>query len=197
MSCWFLFLLVACAVVGAQILIIENEDGLLLNPEKTTVDDMRILLLQLKARVETLEKQLEDRDKGQVAFSASLFTTEDWTHHGPFNTETTLVFRKVMTNIGNGYNPNTGIFTAPVKGLYYIRFTGCVGSSGAMNTALIKNGQNMFAIYDSRGTHGSASNGMTMVLEPGDQLSITLWPGKSIFDQSRLSTFSGFLIFPM
>lgn len=66
-----------------------------------------------------------------------------------------------------------------------------------MNAALMKNGENMFAVFDTRGTHGSASNGMTLVLEAGDQLSITLWAEKSIFDQSRLSTFSGFLVFPM
>lgn len=90
-----------------------------------------------------------------------------------------------------------GIFTAPVKGLYYIRFTGCVGNSGSLNAALLKNGVNMFAIFETRGTHGSGSNGMTLVLEEGDQLSVTLWSGQSIFDQSRLSTFSGFLVFTM
>lgn len=90
-----------------------------------------------------------------------------------------------------------GIFTVPKKGLYYIRFTGCVGESGSLNAALMKNETNMFAIYDTRGVHGSGSNGMTLVLEKGDQLSITMWRGGSIFDQSRLSTFSGFLVFPM
>lgn len=84
-----------------------------------------------------------------------------------------------------------------MKGLYYIRFTSCVGNSGSLNTALIKNGENMFAVFDTRGIHGSGSNGMTLVLEEGDQLSITLWPRGSIFDQSRLSTFTGFLVFPM
>lgn len=84
-----------------------------------------------------------------------------------------------------------------MKGLYYIRFTGCVGVSGSLNAALLKNGENMFAIFDTRSTHGSGSNGMALVLEEGDQLQITLWAQQSIFDQSRLSTFSGFLVSPM
>lgn len=92
---------------------------------------------------------------------------------------------------------SAGVFTAPVAGLYYVRFTGCVGSSGAINMALMKNGENMLAILDTRGSHGSASNGLTLLLQPGDRLSVTLWPHKSIFDQSRLSTFSGFLLYPM
>lgn len=90
-----------------------------------------------------------------------------------------------------------GLFTVPVKGLYYIRFTGCVGESGSLNAALMKNGQNMFAIFDTRNTHGSGSNGMALVLEEGDRLSVTLWSGQSIFDQSRLSTFTGFLVSPV
>lgn len=92
---------------------------------------------------------------------------------------------------------SAGVFTAPVSGLYYIRFTGCVGSSGSLNMALMKNGENVFAIYDTRGTHGSGSNGATLSLQQGDRLSVTMWPQKSIFDQSRLSTFSGFLLYPL
>lgn len=188
-------------MVGAQTTTDGPEEeaggGLISNPEKTTEEDLRVLVQQLMARVDKLEKESEDRGKAQVAFSASLITSENWTHHGPFDTDSTLLFKKVTTNIGNAYDPDTGIFTAPVKGLYYIRFTGCVGNSGSLNAALLKNDVNMFAIYDTRGTHGSGSNGMTLVLEEGDRLSITLWATQSIFDQSRLSTFSGFLVFPM
>lgn len=43
-----------------------------------------------------------------MAFSATLLTNEQWTHHGPFYTDTRLVFKKVTTNIGNAYNPETG-----------------------------------------------------------------------------------------
>ncbi|XP_074471846.1 complement C1q tumor necrosis factor-related protein 3-like [Sebastes fasciatus] len=199
LSSWFLVLVVVCGGVWAQPGVIQPtpEEGDGLNPEQTP-EDVRVLVQQLTARVEKLEAECgANRAESQVAFSASLVTAYDWTHQGPFTTDTTLLFEKVTTNIGNAYDPNTGVFTAPVKGLYYIRFTGCVGSSGSMNAALIKNSENMFAVFDTRGVHGSASNGMPLVLEVGDRLSITLWAEKTIFDQSKLSTFSGFLVSPM
>ncbi|XP_044024161.1 complement C1q tumor necrosis factor-related protein 3-like [Siniperca chuatsi] len=180
-SGWFLMVLVVCGLVGLQ----SAAEG---------DEDQRGLLQQLMARVEKLE---EDRGKSQVAFSASLVSTVQWTDHGPFDTNTTLVFQRVKTNIGNAYDKETGIFTAPVKGLYYIRFTGCVGKSGKLNAAVMKNGVNVFAIYNVPATRGTTSNGMTLALEEGDRLWVELWANTSISDQSRLSTFSGFLVFPL
>ncbi|XP_056261037.1 cerebellin-2-like [Seriola aureovittata] len=196
MSGWFLVVLVVCGLVKAQTPTDGDENDLILNPEKTDTG-LQVLLQQLMTRVEKLEREREDRGSYQVAFSASLMTTTDWTSVGPFNTVTTLVFRNVMTNIGNAYNPITGIFTAPLKGLYYIRMTGSVGNSGSVDISLTKNGWSMFGIYNTNEKYSSSSNGMTMVLEASDQLWVTLWSGNSIFDQSQLSTFSGFLIFPM
>lgn len=104
----------------------------------------------------------------KLAFSASLLAS------GQGNTalidNARLIYRNVITNIGNHYNPNTGIlirllifeklafrpqsfylfvlsvcvlgyFTAPVTGVYYFRFTGHVAHSDAsMRLGIFKNG---------------------------------------------------------
>ncbi|XP_061610408.1 complement C1q-like protein 2 [Phyllopteryx taeniolatus] len=134
----------------------------------------------------------------QVAFSVALKSNDEVADdHGPFNTETTLVFKRVVTNVGKGYDDNTGIFTAPVKGLYFVTFTGAAGSEGGMNAAVIKDGVNMFAIADNKNKFSSATNSMALQLNAGDKLWVTLWANQRIFDQSRLTTFSGFLISPL
>ena len=47
-------------------------------------------------------------DKSKVVFSAGLQNPGINADIGPFNTDTILKYRKVFTNIGNAYSPNTG-----------------------------------------------------------------------------------------
>uniref|UniRef100_A0A671V4N7 C1q domain-containing protein n=1 Tax=Sparus aurata TaxID=8175 RepID=A0A671V4N7_SPAAU len=93
--------------------------------QKTEVDKLKqelqaqtAELISIKARTNVTENQVEvlkrDGEVKQVAFSASLFTSGSGTL-GPFNTHTPLVFRHVVTNIGNAYNPNTGTQSHKIK----------------------------------------------------------------------------------
>uniref|UniRef100_A0A672S0N5 Cerebellin 17 n=1 Tax=Sinocyclocheilus grahami TaxID=75366 RepID=A0A672S0N5_SINGR len=112
-------------------------------------------------------------EQPKVAFSADLGIRGDL---GPQNTEITLTFNNIFTNIGNNYNPETGLFTAPVKGVYYFRFTAC----------------------ETQNRQSLASNGAVLQLEVGDVVCVKLLLGYTINDSpDNLSIFSGFLIYPL
>uniref|UniRef100_A0A4W6D9H5 C1q domain-containing protein n=1 Tax=Lates calcarifer TaxID=8187 RepID=A0A4W6D9H5_LATCA len=114
---------------------------------------------------------------------------------GPCNTFTTLIFKRVVANIGNAYNPNTGIFTAPVRGAYHFEFYVAV-IGGQTAAVLVKNKERIFAVaeYQSPG-FGSSAQGATLALEAGDVVFVQLWADNKIFDnQSHHTTFSGHLI---
>ncbi|XP_036372042.1 complement C1q-like protein 2 [Megalops cyprinoides] len=159
-------------------------------------------LKALETRLTLAETQVDElrranRDRPKIAFSASIGGDGDT---GPFNVDTTVVYKTVITNIGNAYSPNTGIFTAPVKGVYYFRMSIFARGSVATNAQLLKNGARIVTA-DSHKTGDpfeNSSNGASLLLEVGDQVYTRLWAGRHIFDNANHhSTFSGFLLFPV
>uniref|UniRef100_A0A3Q3KDY5 C1q domain-containing protein n=1 Tax=Monopterus albus TaxID=43700 RepID=A0A3Q3KDY5_MONAL len=134
---------------------------------------------------------------GQVAFSASLLSDGEATI-GPFNGHTALVFKNVVTNIGSAYDPNTGVFTAAVRGVYHFEWHIGVDSS---NTAavLVKNTNHIFTAYEHQTAgYGASSQSASLLLEAGDTVCVHQWTGTKIHDnQNHHSTFSGHLLFTL
>uniref|UniRef100_A0A671Y1U2 C1q domain-containing protein n=1 Tax=Sparus aurata TaxID=8175 RepID=A0A671Y1U2_SPAAU len=173
-----------------------------------------VTLRELEARLRNTEKQLEDLrgelnkinimitssshvtlQGNRVAFGASIGVGDNAGH---FDTEITLIYKNVFTNTG-AYNPATGVFTAPVKGVYYFTFTGHSHSAKAMGLQLMKNGAQMVTVVNHlAGTRWeTATNSMTLQLEVGDRVSIRLMPNTWICDNdnNHVSTFNGHLLF--
>uniref|UniRef100_A0A3B1ICL8 C1q domain-containing protein n=1 Tax=Astyanax mexicanus TaxID=7994 RepID=A0A3B1ICL8_ASTMX len=137
-------------------------------------------------------------DTPKVAFS---FGSGVSGNLGPFDVETIVVFRKEFINIGNAYSPITGVFTAPLRGVYFFR----VNVFGFKSTSwiagdLFKNQENIFNLsdYPEEGRNEYASNGVSLLLEKGDLVYVKLIVGRQIFDNiDNHCTFNGFLLFPM
>uniref|UniRef100_A0A8C6UH53 C1q domain-containing protein n=1 Tax=Neogobius melanostomus TaxID=47308 RepID=A0A8C6UH53_9GOBI len=180
-----------------------REMSVKLAENRLMIQQLQTLNQEQAAKLKQLEKQSSHMDSqqqvGQVAFSASLLASGSG-HTGPFNTHTTLVFRGVVSNIGNAYNPHTGIFTAPVRGAYHFEFY-VFGSGGSPDSRvmLTKNGEHVFIAGETQSNgFGSGSNGASLLLEAGDVVFLHLHANRRIYDDGdHYSTFSGHLLFPM
>uniref|UniRef100_A0A673W5V8 C1q domain-containing protein n=1 Tax=Salmo trutta TaxID=8032 RepID=A0A673W5V8_SALTR len=142
------------------------------------------------------ELKRENTDRPKVAFSAALGRPV-----GPFNTVVTLVYNNVITNIGNAYSPVTGAFTAPVRGVYYIRFTGMDNRiSKRVGVSMKKNGKYhiMWAGQKNLADYQYVSNAVILELEERDVINMELDAGFRLYDDhDKHSIFSVFLLFPM
>lgn len=119
-------------------------------------------------------------------------------HHGSTNIWTKWVVIWDLTTVCCSCPPTTGYFTAPVKGVYYFRVTGVVGSTGTLNAGVKRNRVNLIAIHHKAGTDASASNAMVLEMEKDDFVFFQMWRhGLSIADQGGITTFTGFLVSPM
>jgi hypothetical protein len=106
-----------------------------------------------------------------------------------------ILFDKVWTNVGNGYNPNTGKFTAPKSGLYQI--SGTVMSTSGKNVAvyLFKNDKQTVSLYTGSG-YATATVNIVLKLQKGETVYMKNHNSNHIIysDVSVYCVFSGFLI---
>ncbi|XP_036450943.1 complement C1q-like protein 2 [Colossoma macropomum] len=118
---------------------------------------------------------------------------------GPLGVDTILVFRKEITNIGNAYSPITGVFTAPLRGVYYFRFNVLGSNSYWMTIDLYKNQERIITAAEyPGGQHEYSVGGATLLLQKGDLVYLKLRATCQIYDSAdNLTTFTGFLLFPM
>ncbi|XP_062374917.1 complement C1q tumor necrosis factor-related protein 4-like [Sardina pilchardus] len=144
--------------------------------------------------------------KEEVAFTAAL-QPSSWDQSGfggigPFSTEDTLVHGNVLTNVGQTYDSTTGVFAAPVKGVYFFTFTTYSWVREAdIGVKLMKNNEEVLLVWewqDKGDNEDYASNSVLLELEVGDKVYMRLPKGYQVAASkiSNIHTFSGFLLYP-
>ncbi|XP_036453106.1 complement C1q-like protein 2 [Colossoma macropomum] len=169
-----------------------------LRREIKEVGELQDVVKRLKTVEDTLEELKKEKEK-KVAFSASLLASGEG-HTGPMKpVPSPLIYKKVSSNYGNGYDPNTGIFTAPIKGVYFFRFYAHCQGGTKMAVSLYKNDQGQCSVFHGKPEyHENASNGTVLTLEKGDRIYTKLWDDSWVFDDpNSYTSFSGFLLFPL
>ncbi|XP_053180773.1 heavy metal-binding protein HIP-like [Scomber japonicus] len=175
----------------------ENTD---LQSRVTASEDKRKVL---EARMNVSENEVEElkmdiADQPKVAFSLGL--TDDGLL-GPFNTDITLKFSKVITNFGRAYSPITGLFTAPVRGAYYFSLNTVDLQNNAWSVVSLYH-NNKRVLWSSNYNNGTGSNrlsnSLVLQLEKGDVVYLVLRAGDTVYDNTyNHTTFNGFLLFPL
>ncbi|XP_034050712.1 complement C1q-like protein 2 isoform X3 [Thalassophryne amazonica] len=176
--------------------------GIRLNSTDRLIQELQSDTADVSSRLNVTEDQLEqlrntNADDLKVAFSVGL---SDSGSVGPFDEEQILIFTKIFFNVGRAYNQTAGVFTAPLRGVYFFSFTAADFLKGYMGVYLYKNRQPVTFSLDlnDHGGYASTSSGVTLQLDKGDVVCLRLPASYRLYDDSRnFSIFSGFLLFPL
>lgn len=167
--------------------------------QQSTIEELRSVVFEQSSMLHHQSSIIEEvRNRPKVAFSVSLYASGD-NVFGPFPGDFNLVFRTIFTNVGNAYSPASGIFEAPVKGVYYFRFTVFSLNKDYTRVSLFQNGQQIVTVTDNKSTddkEDGSSNAAVLELEQGDEVHLVLRKGHAVYDDANHhTTFSGFLLF--
>ena len=113
------------------------------------------------------------------------------THH-------TIIFDSVKTNLGNGYNSHTGVFTVPTSGLYVFTWSMRLFGTEHHSAQLVVNNVVQGAVFLSViGGNENVSGSGVVYLNTGDDVLIRTTSdnqGNIESDPSGFTMFAGWLI---
>ena len=128
----------------------------------------------------------------KIGFTASVSSTSSsWTGN-------TLIFPNVITNVGNGYNPSDGVFTAPRAGVYVFFVNVQSYSVETIYVDIVLNGVTKVRTmaYDSgdKDYYEAGPNLAVLSLQTGGRVWVKRYSGKGYYHDGPITTFSGFII---
>ena len=113
-----------------------------------------------------------------------------------------LTFSSCTVNAGKGMDAKSGVFTAPVEGLYFFTLNVCSHDLKKTLVAIRRNGEEIASVYDQNHTdnHRNSMAGQVCLahLAVGDKVQLYLYTFSGIFDKANnhLTQFCGFLMRP-
>ena len=118
----------------------------------------------------------------------------------PYNMDDILVFENTYINEGTGYNTATGIFTAPIGGMYEFTVHICAYAGKHSFVALVWESKVIAADENYEGSeHTCNSFGAIVIMKTGEQVWVkSNWEylGTVQFheDKNRMNTFRGMMM---
>ncbi|XP_060559857.1 cerebellin-3-like [Ruditapes philippinarum] len=129
---------------------------------------------------------------GRVAFHATIDKNTGYPYAvSHLTVGQVIVFDQEKVNIGSGYHRSTGLFIAPLPGVYM--FSASVMTKGEIQLNIVKNGVPTAGMFASDRQQGSVT--MVTELQVGDEILVRVQsPNDAYIWGDRLTSFCGFLI---
>jgi len=184
-----------------------QQNKLTVTTMEKNLHSLRNLITDAANKSNSMGQVSSDMKKREVAFSIGMNENskkilDPWE---------TIIFDRVITNIGNCYSKHTGTFTAPARGIYvfFVNILGYVdnnvidfsGTSNANEFSLKQNNNNILWLSTQASfRQGTDSNFIVIELAHGDKIKVVKhgpWQHRPTNVHNSWSTFSGYMLFPV
>ncbi|XP_052083633.1 complement C1q-like protein 4 [Mytilus californianus] len=157
--------------------------------ENGLFDDLIQMMLKIRGPVNSGRDHLP-KGKDFPAFTAYRASRQS------LSVNTVVKFDKVWTNNGNGYNPSSGVFTAPMAGLYHFAAVVMSTDGKTLFVRLFNNNAKITSSYITSTGYKTGTFDVVLTLEKGDKVSIKSGHNSQTIysDSDNYCTFSGNLI---
>ncbi|XP_063410386.1 complement C1q subcomponent subunit B-like [Mytilus trossulus] len=169
--------------------LILNVSVLLFLKQKDLLDDLLQMMLKIKGSGKSGHHLVPKRED-YPAFTAYRSSPQS------LSVNEIVKFDKVWTNNADGYDPSSGVFTAPLSGLYHFAAVVMSSSVGNMYLRLFHNNDNITSTRTKVKGYMTGTFDVVLTLKKEDKIYIKSGHNsQSIFsDGNNYSTFSGNLI---
>ncbi|XP_052709148.1 uncharacterized protein LOC128183947 [Crassostrea angulata] len=151
--------------------------------------------LKLSSTVSSLEVAQMNMSKSRCDVSKRVGFTATISSASSTWNSATLVFPVVITNVGNGYNPSTGVFTAPTAGEYVFFVNVQSYNTQTIYVDVVLNGVTKVRTMAHGGSdyYEAGPNLVVLTLQKGDRVWVKRYSGQGYYIDGPITTFSGFL----
>ncbi|PVD21572.1 hypothetical protein C0Q70_17370 [Pomacea canaliculata] len=132
---------------------------------QTKENNLQSAVNALQGSVQAMSSKIALLD--QIVYFMATFAAPSLTVGGG-----TVVFNKVLMNTGSAYNPTTGVFTAPRRGLYVFLVQTFTNGKGNPNWDLYVNGQMVLRSESMSVSSTSNEYVYPLTLQTGDKVSV-------------------------
>ncbi|XP_060556157.1 cerebellin-2-like [Ruditapes philippinarum] len=158
------------------------------------------MLKQITSRIVDIENTLKDLKDEKETADIIHFSARGIKNRSPATKET-LVFSSIMSNHGSAYDKSTGIFTAPVRGLYMFNLHLCIYRDKYLYFEIVANDHAIFrglGVDDTSKWSTCHSYSTSTILNALDKVAVkaartsgsALWES----DSETWNMFNGFLV---
>jgi hypothetical protein len=148
----------------------------------------------LSYEIETKTLTIQDGNKVRLDSIVAFRARKNISENTSINTDVILTYATPDLNVGEGLNPNTGIFTAPADGIYTFNITYHADGSGGSRAVSLYVKSALYEIIADEISAGTTIRvrSVTTKLSKGDTVSIVIYTG--VATQTGTGSFAGYKV---